>query len=183
MLDCDAKERFQNHTWLSVWLIKRNLLVSRRVARIWKRGGGGLFWKSEKCANDLDWNFHWSRSSFKRFVRKLRRNFPESSEVQSLFPPKIRWSPKKKGLHQSWEGFFVQFRKFRRLRGGCFRMGGLFSIFLRKTASIAQKTCDFAYFTSQWGARAPPPPHPWLRYCLWVAEIFKTALRCFKWSK
>ena len=30
---------------------------SRRVARIWKRGG--LFWKSEKCANDLDSNFHW----------------------------------------------------------------------------------------------------------------------------
>ena len=57
---------------------------------------GGLFWKSEKCANDLDWNFHWSRSSFRRFVRNLRRNFSESSEIQSFFPPKIRWSPKKK---------------------------------------------------------------------------------------
>ena len=29
MLDSDAKERFQNHTWLKVWLMKRNLLVSR----------------------------------------------------------------------------------------------------------------------------------------------------------
>ena len=67
---------------------------SRRVARIWKRGG--LFWKSEKSANDLDPNFHCSWISFTRFVRKLRRNFFESSEIQRFFPPKIRWSPKKK---------------------------------------------------------------------------------------
>ena len=69
--------------------------IGRRVARIWKRGGG-LFWKSEKCANDLDSNIHWSWTSFRRFVRKLRRNVSESSEIQSFFPPKIRWSPKKK---------------------------------------------------------------------------------------
>ena len=69
---------------------------NRRVARIWKRGG--LFWKSEKCANDLDSNFHWSWISFRRFVRNLRRNVSESSEIQSFFPPKIRWSPKKKKM-------------------------------------------------------------------------------------
>ena len=73
----------------------RLVFASRHVARIWKRGGG-LFWKSEKCANDLDWNFHWSRSSFRRIVRKLSRNFSESSEIQRFFPPKLRWSPKKK---------------------------------------------------------------------------------------
>ena len=28
--------------------------------------------------------------------RKLRRNFSKTSEIQSFFPPKIRWSPKKK---------------------------------------------------------------------------------------
>ena len=39
-------------------------------------------------------------------------------------------------------------------------MGGLFSIFLRKSASKAQKTCDFAYFTSQWGGSSPPAPPP-----------------------
>ena len=121
--------------------------------------GGELFWKSEKCANDLDWNFHWSRSSFRRFVWKLRRNFSESSEIQRFFPPKIRWSPKKKkGLHRYRDWFFVQFRKFSRLRGAVFEWGGLFSIFLTKSASKAQKTCDFAYFTSQWGGLEPPPP-------------------------
>ena len=38
--------------------------------------------------------------------------------------------------------------------------GGLFSIFHRKSASKAQKTCDFASFTSQWGGLEPPPPPP-----------------------
>ena len=57
---------------------------------------GGLFWKSEKCANDLDSNFHWPWISFRRFVRNLRRNVSERLEFQRFFPPKIRWSPKKK---------------------------------------------------------------------------------------
>ena len=70
------------------------ILLSRRVARIWKQGG--LFWKSEKCAYDVDSNFHWPWISFRRFVRNLRRNVSETSEIQTFFPPKIRWSPKKK---------------------------------------------------------------------------------------
>ena len=40
--------------------------------------------------------------------------------------------------------------------------GGLFSIFHKKSASKALKTCDFEYFTSQWGELESPPP--WLRY-------------------
>ena len=128
---------------------------------------GGLFWKSEKCANDLDSNFHWPWISFRWFVRNLRRNVSERSEIQRFFPPKIRWSPKKKGLRQNSEWFFSQFRKFKRLRGGSFRMGGLFSIFHRKSASKAQKTCVFAYFTSKWGGLEPPP---WLRYWLQVKK-------------
>ena len=60
------------------------------------------------------------------------------------------------GLHQNFGCYFVQFRKS---RGGCFRMGGgLFSIFHIKSASKAQKACDFAHFTSQWGGSSPPPP-------------------------
>ena len=84
----------------------------RRVARIWKKGG--LFWKSEKTANDLDPNFHCSWIRITRFVRKFRRNFSETSEIQTLFQPKNRWSPKKKGLHQNWDGFFGQKRTFKR---------------------------------------------------------------------
>ena len=87
--------------------------------------------------------------------------FRPKSQIQSFFPPKIRWSPKKKkkkGLHQNWDSYFVQIQTF---EGGCFRMGGgLFSIFHRKSASKAQKGCDFAYFTSQWGGSRPPRPAP-----------------------
>ena len=48
--------------------------------------------------------------------------------------------------------------------GAVFEWGELFSIFYIKSASTAQKTFDFAYFTSQWGGSSPPAP-PWLRYC------------------
>ena len=162
----------------------------RRVARIWKRGG--LFWKSEKCANDLDSNFHWPWISFRRFVRNLRRNVSERSEIQTFFPPKIRWSSKKKKKRSSPK-FRVIFRPKSKIQtffppkirlspkkkkekvfakfqgdfspnfaspnvwGGLFSYGGG-AIFHRKSASKAQKTCDFAYFTSQWGGLEPPRP-------------------------
>ena len=74
-----------------MWILASSI---RRVARIWKRGG--LFWKSEKCANDLNPNFHCSWISFTRFVWKLRRNFSESSEIQRFFPPKSGGLQKKK---------------------------------------------------------------------------------------
>ena len=146
-------------------------IQSRHVARIWKTGG--LFWKTEKCANDLDWNFHWSRSSFRRIVRKLRRNFSESSKIQRFFPPKIRWSQKKKKKRSSPISRLI-FRPISQIQlseGGCFRTGGLFSLFLRKSASKSQKTCDFTYFTSQWGGSSPPRPPPG---CATDSEPFKS---------
>ena len=90
-------------------------------------------------------------------IKKIRKIFRPKSKIQTFFPLKIMWSQKKKkkkGLRQNSGQFFFQFRNFKRLRGGSFRMGGLFSIFHRKSASKAQKTCDFAYFTS------PSPPAP-----------------------
>ena len=138
--------------------------MGRRVARIWKRGG--LFWKSEKCAYDVDSNFHWPWISFRRFVRNSRRNVSETSEIQRFFPPKIRWSPKKKKKKKKvrvifrpkseiqtffppkikWSpkkkkkkvfakiqsDFSPKFRKFKRLRGGSFRMGGAIFHFSQK---------------------------------------------------
>ena len=171
------------------------MVICRRVARIWKRGG--LFWNSEKCANDLDSNFHWRWISFRRFVRNLRRNVSEiqtffppkirwspkkkkkkvfakiqsdfSAEIQNsnvftFFPPKIRWSPKKKKKKKVFakiQGDFSSNFTCSNVWGGAlFEWGGLFSISHRKSASKAQKTCDFAYFTSQWGGLEPPRPPP-----------------------
>ena len=161
---------------------------------------------------------------------KLRRNFSESSEILRFFPPKIRWSPKKKkkkGLHRISDCFFGRNRKFKRFfrpksgglqkkrsspnfrlifrpqseiqrffppkirwspnnkkrsspnfrlifrpkseiqtfAGGLFSDVGLFSIFHKKSASKPPKRCDFAYFTSQWGARAPPTPPGYATAC------------------
>ena len=90
---------------------------------------------------------------------------------------------KKKGLHQNWDRFFVQFRKFRHLRGAVFLWGGLFSIFHKKSASKALKTCDFAYFASQWGWLEPPPPPPWLRYCMYVITTNLLQLRKHQYLK
>ena len=39
-----------------------------------------------------------------------------------------------------------------------FLWGGLFSFFQQKLSSKTPKTCDFAYFTGQWGGSSPPPP-------------------------
>ena len=166
-------------SWLNDSLpsLKDCKYLQARSQDLEKGGGGGLFWKSEKCANNLDPNFHCSWISFTGFARNLRRNFSETSETQSaqnqvvskkkkkvftdfetdfrpkskihtFFPPNFRWSPKKIGKSNVWEG-------------AVFRWGGrLFSIFHQKSASKAPKTCDFAYFTSQWGAVAPPPAPP-----------------------
>ena len=200
------------------------VVASRRVARIWKRGG--LFWKSEKSANDLDPNFHCSWISFTRFVRIFRRNF---SEIRRFFPPKIRRSPKKKKkkifaeietdfsaaeirnskvfstqnqvvskkkkkvLRRNCDWFFGQILGNSNVWGGAvFLWGGLFSIFHKKSASKALKTCDFAYFTSQWGGSSPPPPplatllvaskHCWRTFtngCLQHCKAAKYTLHCF----
>ena len=131
----------------------------RRVARIWKMGGGD-FLKEWDNWKRLDPNFHCFRIRFKRFVKneggffaqkqvisppkkrspKLRRIFRPNSEIQTVLPPKNRWSPKKrsspklrrifrpnsgiqtvflpkhrwsskkKSLHRKWVGFFGRFQ-------------------------------------------------------------------------
>ena len=129
----------------------------------------------------------------KRSSPKFRVIFWPKSEIQSFFPPKIRWSPwKKKGLRQNSEWFFGRNPKFKAFfrpklgdlqkkkkvftkieaaissnfansdvwGGAVFEWGGLFSIFHRKSASKAQKACDFAYFTRQSGGSSPPAPPP-----------------------
>ena len=132
------------------------VVANTSVRRILKRGG--LFWKSEKCANNLDSNFHWSWISFRRFVRNLRRNVSESSEIQSFFLPKIRWSPKKKkGLRQNSEWFFGRNPKFKGFF--CPKLGDLQKkkkkkdlysrsvLFFTRTHSKGGPCLNFAHFT------------------------------------
>ena len=132
--------------------------MTRRVARIWKRGG--FFWKSEKSANDLDPNFHCSRIRISREARKSKR----------FFRPKTGGLQKKKGLHRNWDWFFSQNRIFKRFfrpnhdmyfttSEPNFLWGAVFN-FSPKIGLKSSKTCDFAYFSSIWGGAPAPPPPP-----------------------
>ena len=141
------------------WTVPVVRCITRRVARIWKRGG--LFWKSEKCANDLDSNFHWPWISFRRFVQNLRRNVSERSEIQRFFPPKIRWSAKKKKKRSSPKFraiFLPKFCKFKRLRGALFVWGGYFPFFTENRPQKHKKHAILHTSQPNGGARAPPPP-------------------------
>ena len=116
--------------------------------------------KKKGLHRNWDWFFGQNRK-FKRFSflkqvvsnkkkrssPKLRLIFRPKLEIQTLFQAASRHI-----LHNF---------------GTQFPLGGLFSIFHQKSASKAPKTCNFAYFTSQWGGLEPPPRPPWLRYWVW----------------
>ena len=90
--------------------------------------------------------------------KKIKKAF---AKIQSdFFPPKIRWSQKKKVFTTIDTDILSNFANSDVWGGAVFEWGGLFSIFHIKSASKAQKTCDFAYFTSQWGGLEPPAPPP-----------------------
>ena len=128
---------------------------------------GGLVWKSEKSANNLDPNFHCSWIRITRFVRKLRQNFSETSEIHTFFRPKtgdLQKKTKKNKKKRSSPKFRLHFPPISEIQA-LFQTesrhvlynffttsassqlgGGLFSIFHQKSASKAPKTGDFAYF-------------------------------------
>ena len=123
---------------------KRFLYMQARSQDLEKGGGGGLFWKSEKSANDLDPNFDCSWNQFHtvcpkiqtKFLGKLgnskvfsaqnqvvsktkktkKKVFAESlifqpkSEIQRFFPPKNRWSPRKKVFAKLESDFSAEIR-------------------------------------------------------------------------
>ena len=74
--------------------------------------------------------------------KEKKRSSPTLGELQTKKTP-LFWSKQQQALNN-----FASQIPFE---------GGLFSFFEQKSASKAQKTCYFAYFSGQWGrARAPP---------------------------
>ena len=103
-------------------------------------------------------------SKKKRSSPILRLIFRPKSEFQTFFPPKIRWSPKIKKKERSSPILRLIFRprlELQTFEGGCFPMGGLFSIFHKKSTSKPPKRCNFAYFTNQWGGSSPGYATAW----------------------
>ena len=79
-----------------------------------------------------------------------------------MISKKKKKKKKVKGLRQNSGRFFSQFRKFKRLRGGSFRMGGgaIFH-FSQKIGLKSTKNMRFCILHKPMGgARAPPPPPP-----------------------
>ena len=54
----------------------------------------------------------------------------------------------------------MQFRKFRRLRGGCFRMGGAIFHFSQKIGLKSTKSMRFCILHKPMGGLEPPPAPP-----------------------
>ena len=139
--------------------------------------------KIKKVFTEIESDFSAENPKFKDFFRsksgvllkkkrsslKLRVIFRPKSEIQRFFPPKIRCYLKKKGLHRNWDWFFVQFSKFRRLRGGCFRMGGGGAIFnfSQKIGLKSTKNMRFCILHEPMGGLEPP-----------LATLLFTAIVC-----
>ena len=90
-----------------------------------------------------DWNF-------KGFFR------PKLGDLQK----KKKKKKKKKGLRQYSGRFFSQFRKFKRMRGGSFRMGGAIFHFSQKIGLKSTKDMRFCILHKPMGGLEPPPPPP-----------------------
>ena len=82
----------------------------------------------------------------------------KARKFKAFFRPKLSdLQKKKKKKKKKMRVLFRPISQIQTFERGCFRMGGG-AIFHRKSASKAQEACDFACFTSQWGARAPLAP-------------------------
>ena len=147
--------------------LTRILIVLKSVSHGLTENSGEISRKARK----FEGFFRPKSGGLQKKKKGLRRNwvrfFRRNPKFKGFFPPKNRWSPKKK--KQKKKVFFAEIEsdfsaKFgnSNVSGGLFSLwgGGLFSIFYKKSASKALKTCDFEYFTSQWGGLEPPRPPP-----------------------
>ena len=119
-----------------------------------------------------DWNFkRFFRPKLGDLQKKKKKKEKVFAKIQSDFSAEIQNSnvfsaqnqviseKKKKGLRQYSGRFFSQFRKFKRMRGGSFRMGGAIFHFSQKIGLKSTKNMRFCILHKPMGgARAPPPP-------------------------
>ena len=113
--------------------------------------------KFDWCAViEKQWCNLWKRQNVLSLQPELRLIFRPETEIQTFFPPKIRWSPNKKGLQKL---IFRPNSEIQTFEGGCFPMGwGLFSIFHKNRPQKHQKRAILHTSQANGGARAPPRP-------------------------
>ena len=92
------------------------------------------------------------------FLAEIRNSKLFSAQNKVISQKKKK---QKKGLHQNCGCYFVQFRKFRHLRGGCFRMGrGAIFHFSQKIGLKSTKSMRFCILHKPMGGLEPPRPPP-----------------------
>ena len=115
--------------------------MSRKFKGIFRPKLGDLQKKKKKKRSSPKFGVIFPK--FKRFFR------PKAGDLQ-----KKKKKKKKKGLRQNSGRFFFQSRKFKRLRGGSFRMGGGYFPFFTENRPQKHKKHAILH-TSQ--ANGPPP--------------------------
>ena len=126
----------------------------REFKRFFRPKTGDLKKKNTK-KKGLQRNFGQNRKLIRFFPPKkqvVSKNKKVFTEIKTDFPAKI-------GNSNTFSGRITTFTS--QLRhpisyGG----GGCFQFFTKNRPQKHQKTCDFAYFTSQWEGSSPPPPPP-----------------------
>ena len=149
-----------------------------------EKGGGAILKEWEKCKRPWP-EFLLVLNQFHTVCLKIQTNFLGKLGNSRFFPPKIRWSPKKRRSSPNWDWFSGRNRKFK----GFFRpnSGGLQKKKKKKKRSSPKlrlifrpyskfQTFEgelFSYggaifnFQLKIGIKSPPPLHPpWLRYWL-----------------
>ena len=143
--------------------------ITRRVARIWKRGGGAFLkeWKKRKRLFHCSWIFIILESVGHGLSENWEEISGEAQKFKGFFRPKSGGLQKKK--KRSTPKFRLLFRpvtKILTFAGGLFFYGEAVFKFSPKTCLRSNKNVRFCILHKPMGrARAPPPP-PWLRYCL-----------------
>ena len=138
--------------------------VGSRVARISKRGGGGVK-EWDNCKQPWP-EFSLLLNRIQTVYPKLREIFRPKSEIQTVFPPKNRWSQKKK-VFTELEPNRKFTRFFRPNHGNSFttpalkslRKGGADFIFWAKISLKSTKNVRLCIlFRPMSGLEPPPPP-------------------------
>ena len=95
------------------WTISELFIAIRRVARIWKRGGGAFLKEWEKCKRPWP-EFSLFLNQFHTVCPKIETKFLEKLGNSNVSSAQNQVVSKKKGLHWNWVLFFGQNRKFQR---------------------------------------------------------------------